>query len=93
MKEVGVTGLQVDDLYTFDPEVIESLQPIYALFFLFKWVAPEGGESGDGGSDPELKHSGGTYQESETESDVRFARQFVNNSCATVAAINAVSTW
>lgn len=31
--------LQVDDLYSLDTEALASMQPIYALIFLFKWVA------------------------------------------------------
>lgn len=38
LKTLGVP-LQVDDLYTLDADTLASMQPIYALIFLFKWVA------------------------------------------------------
>lgn len=52
LKTLGVP-LQVDDLYTLDAETLASMQPIYALIFLFKWVA---GTDEKGGAE-------GTYDE------------------------------
>ncbi|EKD01377.1 NADPH--cytochrome reductase [Trichosporon asahii var. asahii CBS 8904] len=38
LRQLGVKGLQVDDLYSLDAETLAPLQPIYALIFLFKYV-------------------------------------------------------
>jgi len=79
LQDIGVKGLQVDDVYSLDPGTLAQLQPIHALIFLFKWVGrtaePGGPESGlmTGGVD-------GVY----------FANQVITNSCGTLAAINAV---
>ncbi|WOO79201.1 Ubiquitin carboxyl-terminal hydrolase isozyme L5 [Vanrija pseudolonga] len=78
LRELGVTGLQVDDLYTLDESTLATLRPIHALIFLFKWVGGAGaGESVGVEIDP-------------LEGGVWFANQVINNSCATVAALNAV---
>jgi Ubiquitin carboxyl-terminal hydrolase, family 1 len=49
LKTLGVP-LQVDDLYSLDAETLASMQPIYALIFLFKWV---GGTDEKGGAEGE----------------------------------------
>ncbi|ORY20710.1 putative ubiquitin-specific protease [Naematelia encephala] len=75
---LGVKGLQVDDLYSLDQETLAALSPIHALIFLFKYVGEgEGAERGG------VEVDGG-------ESGVWFANQVINNSCGTLAALNAV---
>jgi len=76
LKSLGVP-LQVDDLYSLDAEALASVQPIYALIFLFKWVA---GTDEKGGAS-------GTYDE---EFPGFFAQQVVNNACATLAVLNGL---
>ncbi|EIN12094.1 ubiquitin-specific protease [Punctularia strigosozonata HHB-11173 SS5] len=72
--------LQVDDLYSLDPDSLRELQPIHALIFLFKWVAPSG-------NDPASSTTGGTYDDAFPGF---FAHQVVNNACATLAVLNAI---
>jgi len=38
IETVGVTGIQVEDLYTLEHDTVSELQPIYGLVFLFKWI-------------------------------------------------------
>lgn len=78
MKTLGVPFI-VDDLYSLDPESLAALQPIHALFFLFKWVPTTSTSSaGTSASDYDPDFSG------------FFAHQVVNNACATLAVMNAL---
>ncbi|ODO03153.1 hypothetical protein I350_05998 [Cryptococcus amylolentus CBS 6273] len=82
LNDLGVKGLQVDDLYSLDTETLATLKPIHALIFLFKYVSSE-------------EEKGGETQGVEVDplsSGVWFANQVINNSCGTLAALNAVST-
>jgi ubiquitin carboxyl-terminal hydrolase L5 len=94
LQEIGVKGLQVDDLYSLDPETLESLQPIHALIFLFKWVDPTADETKDNKDNEAAKKVGGQLVSADESSDcgVYFAQQVINNACATIAAVNAVSS-
>ncbi|KAF8524863.1 ubiquitin carboxyl-terminal hydrolase [Hysterangium stoloniferum] len=76
LKKLGVP-LQVDDLYSLDDEILATMQPIYALIFLFKWIA---GADEKGGAE-------GTYDE---DFPGFFAHQVVNNACATLAVLNGL---
>ncbi|CAK9786505.1 putative ubiquitin-specific protease [Cutaneotrichosporon oleaginosum] len=78
LRNLGVQGLQVDDLYSLDADTLERLKPIHALIFLFKWV-------GQGGSD-----DAAGLEIDPAEAGVWFANQVINNSCGTIAALNAV---
>ncbi|TYJ54308.1 hypothetical protein B9479_005067 [Cryptococcus floricola] len=80
LNDLGVKGLQVDDLYSLDAETLATLKPIHALIFLFKYVSSE-------------EEKGGETQGVEVDplsSGVWFANQVINNSCGTLAALNAV---
>ncbi|BEJ12135.1 hypothetical protein CspHIS471_0205950 [Cutaneotrichosporon sp. HIS471] len=78
LRNLGVQGLQVDDLYSLDADTLAQLKPIHALIFLFKWVGQGGGDDAAG---VEIEPS---------EAGVWFANQVINNSCGTIAALNAV---
>ncbi|WWD22144.1 hypothetical protein CI109_106633 [Kwoniella shandongensis] len=80
LRDLGVKGLQVDDLYSLDSSTLETLKPIHALIFLFKYVESSG-SSGEGTSGVEVDP---------LENGVWFANQVINNSCGTLAALNAV---
>ncbi|KAI9572346.1 ubiquitin carboxyl-terminal hydrolase [Boletus coccyginus] len=68
----------VDDLYSLDPEALSALQPLHALIFLFKWLPSTASEPSS------------TAGEYDTDFPGFFAHQTVNNSCATLAVINAL---
>lgn len=81
LQELGVRGLEVSELYSLDAALLESLQPIHALIFLFKYVDPL---STAASLDPSLA---GTSRE---DVEFYFAHQVINNACATMALLNAV---
>jgi len=41
IRDFGVEGVQVEELWSLDPEQFENLKPIHGLIFLFKWVPNE----------------------------------------------------
>ncbi|KAJ9114932.1 hypothetical protein QFC20_001306 [Naganishia adeliensis] len=88
LQDIGVKGLQVDDVYSLDSATLEALQPIHALIFLFKWV----GQTPQ--SEALAQGSDALRGEEITDPDdylgVYFANQVINNSCGTLAALNAV---
>ncbi|TDL16672.1 hypothetical protein BD410DRAFT_901862 [Rickenella mellea] len=77
LKTLGVP-LLVDDLYSLDPEALQTLKPIHAFIFLFKWVSSTSDERGG---------ASGTYDDAFPGF---FAHQVVNNACATLAVLNAL---
>lgn len=38
ISEIGVRGVQVEELMTLEDEELNKIQPIFGLIFLFKWV-------------------------------------------------------
>ncbi|KAJ9120595.1 hypothetical protein QFC22_002524 [Naganishia vaughanmartiniae] len=84
LTESFVLSLFLDDVYSLDAGTLVALQPIHALIFLFKWV----------GSTPQseaLAQKGGVeVTNPDDHFGVYFANQVINNSCGTLAALNAV---
>ncbi|VDM97195.1 unnamed protein product [Thelazia callipaeda] len=72
IRGFGVSGVQVEELYSLDDELFNEIKPVYGLIFLFKWRM---------GEDPV-----GTYVFD--NSRVFFAQQVIQNACATIAIIN-----
>ena len=68
-------GVEVEELWGLDDEIIEQLEPMHALIFLFKWV---------GGTDRVVD---GTPA---PDAPIFFAKQTITNACATLALLNAV---
>ncbi|KWU42986.1 hypothetical protein RHOSPDRAFT_3688, partial [Rhodotorula sp. JG-1b] len=76
LTDLGVRGVQVEELWGLDPDLLNDLEPVYALIFLFKWV---------GNGDPATMD--GTLREPTTSH--YFAHQVINNACASIALLNA----
>lgn len=72
IRSFGVTGVQVEELYSLDLPHLRELSPIHGLIFLFKYHA---GEGANGTIDKEAEN-------------IYFAQQVINDACATQAIIN-----
>ena len=83
IKELGGKGFQVEELYGLDESLIDQLMPVYGLIFLFKWDAAVEREA--------KKHAQNKSHQLETSLDgVYFARQTVQNACATQAILSVL---
>jgi len=76
IHKFGVTGLQVEELWSLDKENFAELKPVHGLVFLFKWT-------------PDNDPAGSVVQDSRLES-IFFARQVINNACATQAIMSVL---
>ncbi|GAA5969478.1 hypothetical protein JCM11641_008129 [Rhodosporidiobolus odoratus] len=77
LHELGVRGLEVEELWGLDESLLQELNPIHAFIFLFKWIGNADAAKMDG----ELKEPDGSFY---------FAHQVINNACASIALLNAV---
>ncbi|GBP47751.1 Ubiquitin carboxyl-terminal hydrolase isozyme L5 [Eumeta japonica] len=73
-KRLGATGVQVEELWSLSENAFETLRPIHGLIFLFKWVQNE---------EPD-----GPIVQDDRIQRIYFAKQVINNACATQALIN-----
>uniref|UniRef100_A0A8C5QKB8 Ubiquitin carboxyl-terminal hydrolase n=1 Tax=Leptobrachium leishanense TaxID=445787 RepID=A0A8C5QKB8_9ANUR len=74
IKGFGCHGVQVEEIWSLDQEHFEDLQPVQGLIFLFKWQP---------GEEP----AGSIVQDSRLDT-IFFAKQVINNACATQAIIS-----
>ncbi|KAJ8039106.1 Ubiquitin carboxyl-terminal hydrolase isozyme L5 [Holothuria leucospilota] len=75
IRGFGVKGVQVEEVWTLDDEeTLQKLQPVHGLIFLFKYV-------------PGLESSGTVVRDSRLEK-IFFAKQVINNACATQAILS-----
>ncbi|RZC32381.1 ubiquitin carboxyl-terminal hydrolase isozyme L5 [Asbolus verrucosus] len=76
IREFGVKGVQVEELWSLEPEQFENLKPIHGLIFLFKWTKDD-------------EPSGSIVQDSRLEK-IFFAKQVIENACATQAILSVL---
>ncbi|EGG12869.1 uncharacterized protein MELLADRAFT_54572, partial [Melampsora larici-populina 98AG31] len=79
LSELGVKGLQVEELWSLDKESLDKLEPVYALIFLFKYLESHSKDPSKQAGKQEVPPEG-TW----------FAQQVITNACATLAILNAV---
>ncbi|XP_053380639.1 ubiquitin carboxyl-terminal hydrolase isozyme L5-like [Mercenaria mercenaria] len=74
IKGFGCEGVQVEEIWSLDEETLKNLKPVHGLIFLFKWV-------------PDTEPDGSIVQDSRLEK-IFFAKQVINNACATQAILS-----
>lgn len=75
IEDIGVQGVQVEELYTLDEQQFADLSPVYGLVFLFKYESNHG-------EDAERPVFAGE------EDGLFFAKQVISNACATQAILS-----
>ena len=75
IEDIGVRGVQVEELYTLDEQQFAGLLPVYGLVFLFKYESTHGEEA-------ERPVFAGD------EDGLFFAKQVISNACATQAILS-----
>lgn len=76
IQKFGVSGVQVEELWSLDKDHFEKLKPVHGLIFLFKWVPDENPQ--------------GTVVRDSRADDMFFAKQVINNACATQAILSVL---
>uniref|UniRef100_A0A8C7XP62 Ubiquitin carboxyl-terminal hydrolase n=1 Tax=Oryzias sinensis TaxID=183150 RepID=A0A8C7XP62_9TELE len=76
IKGFGCKGAQVEEIWSMEPENFENLKPVHGLIFLFKWQP---------GEEP----AGSIVQDSRLD-HIFFAKQVINNACATQAIVSVL---
>lgn len=74
IREFGCRGVQVEELWSLDPEQLFELRPVHGLIFLFKW-------------EPNDEPTGSLVLDSKADK-IFFARQVITNACATQAILS-----
>ncbi|KAG9290546.1 hypothetical protein G9A89_020916 [Geosiphon pyriformis] len=76
IRKFQVQGTQVEEVWSLDEQTLEDLKPVYGLIFLFKW---------QGGNDSSKLHPDANLL---IDEQVYFAKQVINNACATQAILS-----
>lgn len=76
IRGFGCQGVQVEEIWSLDQEIFTNLKPVHGLIFLFKWV-------------PDTESEGSVVQDSRLEK-IFFAKQVINNACATQAILSVL---
>lgn len=84
MEKLGVQDIQLDELYSIDSASLRQLAPVHAVIFLFKY----------GNIDREYAARNepidGVYDENYLDHGIFFAKQTIQNACATQAVLNSL---
>merc|ERR1712117_958397 len=76
IQKFGCTGMQVEELWSLDESQFGDLKPVHGLVFLFKWVPDENPQ--------------GTVVLDDRANQMFFARQVIQNACATQAILSVL---
>ncbi|KAJ2954539.1 hypothetical protein O0L34_g2824 [Tuta absoluta] len=74
IRKFGAKGVQVEELWALDDSIFENLRPVHGLIFLFKFLQSE-------------EPSGPVVTDSRLDK-IYFAKQVINNACATQAVVS-----
>jgi len=74
IRGFGVDGVQVEEIWDLSADTFDRLKPVHGLIFLFKWVS-------------ESDVPGEIVQDSRLDK-IFFAKQVINNACATQAILS-----
>ncbi|KAA0200156.1 hypothetical protein HAZT_HAZT010413 [Hyalella azteca] len=78
IQKFGVDGVQVEEIWSLDDDAFANLKPVHGLIFLFKWQKLE--------TQPESTSS----VLLNPPSTLFFAKQVINNACATQAVLSVL---
>lgn len=84
VSRLGVENVQFEELYSIDADSLKALAPVHAVVFLFKYGKV------DRESTIQDVPLDGVYDEDYQENGVFFARQTIQNACATQAVLNSL---
>lgn len=76
VEKLGVTGVELNDVYLIDSDSLHQLDPLYGVIFLFKWQRQA--------------DNIGEYDKDYAKKGIFFAQQTIQDACATLAVINCV---
>lgn len=84
VERLGVKDVQIDELYSIDSASLQALAPVHAVIFLFKYGRVDRDYAArdaplDGAYDPDYAEKG-----------IFFAKQTIQNACATQAVLNSL---
>ncbi|CAH1647785.1 unnamed protein product [Spodoptera littoralis] len=74
IRKFGASGVQVEELWTIEDGIFETLRPVHGLIFLFKYLQHE-------------EPAGPIVTDSRLDK-IYFAKQVINNACATQAVVS-----
>ncbi|KAL9052920.1 MAG: hypothetical protein Q9162_005098 [Coniocarpon cinnabarinum] len=85
IEDLGVKGVQFEELLSLDADSLLQLTPLYGVIFLFKFPT----DSPYRGSSSSAPHDG-QYDPSSSEAGLFFAHQTIQNACGTQALLSVL---